>query len=386
MNVGLNAAQEIAAKGTKAVKSALKMGFSAPSTVRRIIRPVSKKAGLLPGSLVHVGTETQEPVRIDVFDFSMDTIAEQAGIPLPEAVGQIEPGTVRWINVIGVHSPEIMEAIGHTYNVHSLVLEDIMHTDQRPKLDDHELYLYVVLRMLQFDSAHKEITSEQISFLLFDQCVISFQEKGGDVFDSIRDRLRTGRGRLRKSGADYLMYALMDAIVDHYFVILERFGEMTEDMEVRVLDRPRPQTVHAIQRLKGEMILRRKSVWPLREVIAALERGESKLIKKETRLYLRDLYDHSIQVIDAVETFRDVLAVLMDLYLSSVSNRMNNVMKTLTVIATIFMPLTLLTGIYGMNFEYMPELTWKYSYPVFMLSLLIMGGVMAMFFKRRGWF
>ncbi|MCB2153316.1 magnesium/cobalt transporter CorA [bacterium] len=386
MNVGLNTAQEIASKGTRAVKSALKLGITAPTTVRRLISPVSKKAGLPPGSLVHVGPENKEPIRIDVFDFAAEAIEERDDVSLEDAIVFPEKGKSRWVNVVGVHDPAVIESIGQKLEVHSLVLEDIMHTEQRPKMEDHERYLYVVLRMLQFNDEHQAVESEQISLLLFDNLVVSFQEAPGDVFDSVRERLRLGRGKLRKNGVDYLKYALMDAIVDHYFVILERFGEVTEDLELLVLRQPRPETVRAIQRLKGEMILMRKSVWPLREVISGLERGESKLIKKETRLYLRDLYDHSIQVIDAVETFRDVLSVLMDLYLSSVSNRMNNVMKTLTVIATIFMPLTLLTGIYGMNFQYMPELAWKYSYPVLMGIMVAVAGGLALFFKKKGWF
>lgn len=386
MRVALDAAQEIAAKGTQAVKSALKLGISTPSTVRRFVLPTSKKVGLPPGSLVHAGAEALEPVRIEVFDFWTEGAEERVDVSLEDALEAVEKGKKRWINVIGVHDPSLIAAIGQRLEVHPLVLEDMMHTTQRPKFEDHEKYVYVVLRMLQFEESRQEVLGEQISLLLFDQLAISFQEKSGDVFASIRERLRSGSGRLRKSGPDYLVYALMDAIVDHYFVILERFGEVTEEVEFSVLKAPRTETVRAIQRLKGEMILMRKSVWPLREVLSSLERGDSKLIHRETRLYLRDLYDHSIQVIDAVETFRDVLAVLMDLYLSSVSNRMNNVMKTLTVIATIFMPLTLLTGIYGMNFEYMPELSWRYSYPVFMGLLLVMGGGMALYFKKRGWF
>lgn len=239
--------------------------------------------------------------------------------------------------------------------------------------------------MLQYNEENKEIKTEQVSLILGSNWVVSFQENEGDVFDPIRERLRTDKGRIRKMGADYIVYALIDAVVDNYFAVLEKIGDKIEEIEDELVTNPAPETLRAIHDLKRQMILLRKSVWPLREVINRLERWESKLINKSTDIFLRDVYDHTIQVIDAIETFRDVLSGMLDIYLSSVSNRMNEVMKVLTIIATIFIPLTLVAGIYGMNFKYMPELEWVWGYPFVLLIMLAVGIVMLFYFRRRNW-
>ena len=253
---------------------------------------------------------------------------------------------------------------GSATDFHPLVLEDILNTDQRPKMEEYGDYLYIVLKMLHDKGKGNQIEAEQVSLVLGPNFVFSFQESGGDVFDQIRERLRTGKGRLRKMGADYLAYTLVDAIVDYYFVILEKLGERIELLEEELVAHPRTETLKEIHTLKREMIFLRKAVWPLREVISGLQRGESPLVQKTTGIYLRDVYDHTIQVIDTIETFRDMLSGVLDIYLSSVSNRLNPVMKVLTIIATVFMPLTFLAGVYGMNFKYMPELEWRWGYPV----------------------
>jgi magnesium transporter len=294
--------------------------------------------------------------------------------------------TVTWINVEGLHQVEILEKLGECYGFHPLVLEDILNTDQRPKMEDYGDYLYVVLKMLSLQGQKNEIVTEQVSILLGSNFVISFQEGGeGDVFNSIRDRIKNGKGRIRKMGADYLAYALLDAVVDNYFIILEKLGEKIELLEEELVTRPTSHTLNLIHHMKREMIFLRKAVWPLREVVGGLERAETSLFKEATRIYLRDIYDHTIQVIDTVETFRDMVSGMLDIYLSSVSNRLNSVMKVLTIIATIFMPLTFLAGIYGMNFKYMPELEWRWGYPFIWLIMIGIGVFMLIYFRKKKW-
>ena len=292
---------------------------------------------------------------------------------------------ITWINIEGLQKISIIEKIGNHFNLHPLVLEDIANTGQRPKMEDYTDYLFVVLNMLQYSEEDKEIKREQVSLILGSNWVISFQETEGDVFDTIRERLRSDKGRIRKMGADYLVYVLMDTIVDNYFAVLEKIGEKIEEIEDEIVTNPSPVTLQTIHDLKRRMIMLRKSIWPLREVINRLERWESKLINESTDIFLRDLYDHTIQVVDAVETFRDMLSGMMDIYMSSVSNRMNEVMKVLTIIATIFLPLTLVAGIYGMNFRIMPELQWEMGYPFALLIMLAVGIIMLIYFKRKNW-
>jgi magnesium transporter len=258
-------------------------------------------------------------------------------------------------------------------------------TDQRPKIKDFGDYIFIILKMHYYDKENNEIEIEQVSLIFGKNYVISFQEREGDVFDPIRERIRNNIGRIRKARADYLIYALMDAIIDNYFTILEKLGEETEDLEAKVIKNPVPANLQIIYRLKSELIFLRKSVWPLREVISILEKGESALIDKSTNIYLRDIYGHTIQVMDTVETLRDVISGTLEVYLSSVSNRMNEIMKVLTIIATIFIPLTFIVGIYGMNFQYMPELKWVWSYPVVLLGMLIIGIIMVFYFRRKKW-
>ena len=285
----------------------------------------------------------------------------------------------------GVHSVEVIEEIGRLFNLHPLVLEDIANTGQRPKIDDFNEYIFVSLKMLGYDDRKGEITAEQVSIVLGRDFVISFQERVGDVFDPIRERLRNAKGRVRKMCADYLAYALIDSIVDNYFAILEKISDKIEDMESQLLDDPTTTTLHKIHGLKREMLFLRKSVWPLREVISRAQRGELSLISASTEVYFRDVYDHTIQVVDTIETLRDMVSGMLDTYLSSVSNRMNEVMKVLTIIATMFIPVTFIAGIYGMNFEFMPELKWHWSYPAVWLVMLAVIASMVLYFRRKKW-
>jgi magnesium transporter len=351
----------------------------------KLIKKRSKKAGLPPGTLIHIGEKKSETPKITIIDYDEASYQEKEIKTIEECLLFKDKPTVTWMNVDGLHQIEILEKIGECYGLHPLVMEDILNTDQRPKMEDYGDYIYIVLKMLDQRNKGNEVITEQISFILGPNFVFSFQEKEGDVFDPIRERIRTNKGRIRKMGVDYLAYSLLDSIVDNYFIILEKLSEKIEYLEDKLVTRPTPETLQTIHHLKREMIFLRKAVWPLREVISGLERNESPLIKESTRIYLRDIYDHTIQAIDTIETFRDMVSGMLDIYLSSVSNRLNSVMKVLTIIATIFMPLTFLAGIYGMNFKYMPELEWRWGYPAVWLIMTGIGVLMLVYFKKKNW-
>jgi len=353
--------------------------------VKKFIRKREKKIGLPPGTPVFVGERKVEKTKISIIDYEETRLEEKETVTIEECFPFKDTPTVTWINIDGIHDVENIQKIGKQFELHPLILEDIMNTDQRPKTEDFGHYMYIVLKMLYYDKKVNETQVEQASLILGENFVISFQEREGDIFEPIRERVRKGKGRIRKMGADYLAYALMDAVVDNYFLILERHGELLEELEDRVVMDPRPETMREIHQLKREMIFLRRSVWPLREVINSLERGESSLIHKTSRVYLRDVYDHTIQVIDTVETYRDMLSGMHDTYLSSISNRMNEVMKVLTIIATIFIPLTFIAGIYGMNFDFMPELKWRWAYFSVWGVIVAVTVLMVFYFKRKKW-
>jgi magnesium transporter len=350
------------------------------------LRKRSQKTGLPPGALIHVGEQKSERTRITLLDYDEQRVLEKELPVVDECLLFKEKESVTWINVTGLHQVELLERLNDCFGLHPLVLEDILNTDQRPKMEDFGDYLYIVLRMLDLDQKNgNAVVSEQISLILGKNFVLTFQEREGDLFDPLRERIRNGKGRIRKMGPDYLVHALLDAIVDQYFVVLEKLGERIEFLEDELVTRPTPSTLQILHRLKREMIFLRKSVWPLREVIGTLERGESPLIQASTNLYLRDVYDHTIQVIDNVETFRDMLSGMLDIYLSSISNRMNEIMKVLTIISTIFIPLTFIVGLYGMNFKFMPELEWHWGYPAVLLLMLGVTIFMLFYFRRKKW-
>lgn len=297
--------------------------------------------------------------------------------------------TVTWVNVDGLHEPGLLGQLGAHFGVHPLHLEDILNTNQRPKVEITEDTVFLVLKMLSY--AGGELDVEQVSVVLGKDFVLSFQEKPGDVFSPIRQRLRQAHAPIRKAGADYLAYALVDAVVDHYFTVLEGLGEYVEELEEALLEDPSHRAIEDIQRLKRQLILVRRAVWPLREVISTLERRESPLIRESTGVYLRDVYDHTVQAIDTVENFREMIVGMLDIYLSSATRRLNEVMKVLTIIATIFIPLTFITGIYGMNFNpeagplNMPELNWPYGYPAALGVMATAALGMLYYFRRRKW-
>jgi magnesium transporter len=287
--------------------------------------------------------------------------------------------------VDGLHDIKLIEEIGRHFQIHPLTLEDIVNTSQRPKWENFENYLYIVLKMLHFRESDNLVTSEQVSLIVGEKFLISFQEAAGDVFDPVRERIRKGRGRIRQGGCDYLAYALIDAVVDHYFSVLEKIGEQIEMVETALTENPRPDTLQMIHDLKRETIYLRKQIWPLREVVNRFAKEETELINETTHVYIRDVYDHTIQIIDTIESFRDILSGMIDLYLSTISNKMNEVMKLLTIIATIFIPITFVAGIYGMNFKVMPELEWKWGYPAVWVVMVSIVFVLILFFRKKRW-
>lgn len=345
----------------------------------------SRKAGLPPGTLVHTGEKKTEIPQITILDYNEQGFREEKFTSLDQCLAfKTSPG-VTWLNVDGLHRIDILEKLGECLGLHPLVLEDILSTDQRPKLEDYGDYLYVVLKMLYLDEASNEVATEQISLVLGNGFVLSFQEKEGDVFTAIRQRIRSGKGQIRKYGADHLLYSLLDAVVDNYFIILEKIGDRVEALEEELVASPSAATLQRIHVLKREMIFLRKAVWPLREVISTLERDASPLFSASARIYLRDVYDHTIHVVDSVETYRDLLSGILDIYLSSISNRINTEMRLLTIFATIFMPLTFIAGVYGMNFKHMPELELRWGYPAALALMATVGVGLAVYFRRKKW-
>jgi len=346
----------------------------------------ANKVGLPPGSLVHIGPEPVKDVSISVMDYRGDYFREEAGASIDRCIALKDTDTVTWINIEGIHQPDTLEKLGQCYGIHPLVLEDIMATDQRPKIEEFGNYLFIVLKMISYDGQNDGLEIEQVSLILGKNYVFSFQEgKEGDVFNPLRERIRMTNGRIRQMGADYLAYALMDSIIDNYYLAIDRIGEEIEEVEDRLVSNPGPEVLRRIHKLRRDMIYLRKSVWPVREVAGRLERMETQLFSAGTVVYLRDVYDHVVRVIESIETYRDMLAVILDVYLSSINNRLNAVMKVLTVIATIFMPLTFITGVYGMNFEHIPGLKWEWSFLVFVVVIIILVACMLLLFKKQKW-
>ena len=351
----------------------------------RIFRKRKKGTGLPPGTLVYTGEAHPRKTRVTVIDYDPERVEEREVDDISEVFQFRDSASVTWINIDGLHDVKLLEDLGNHFGIHPLVLEDVLSTGQRPKLEESEDYLFVIINMLDYVDHEEEISTEQVSLIVGKNYVISFQEREGDIFGPVRERLRSRKGRITRQGSDYLAYALIDTIVDNYFRILEKVGDRLENMEDLVIEKAVPETLQDIRAIKREMIFLRRSAWPLREVISTLERTEMGIIRKSTRIYLRDVYDHIIQVVDTIETMRDMVSGLQDIYMSSVSNSMNEVMKVLTIIATIFIPLTFIAGIYGMNFEHMPELKYQWAYPGVWLVMVVVAVVMVVFFRRKRW-
>jgi magnesium transporter len=344
------------------------------------------KAGLPPGSYVFTGEQKMQNVTITLIQYDTEHYKEEHYHTLSDVYAAIssQPTRVSWLNIDGIHDVELVEDICTTYNIHRLTGEDIVSVGQRPKLDEYASYLHLVMRMFQMEDG--VFTFEQVTFLHCDNILITFQEKTGDVFQSVRKRITEGKGTIRTRQSDYLMYALLDALIDSYFGVLEEFGERLDQLEIDLLSNPSEAILGQLHAIRKEALLLRRSVYPMREVINKLEKVEEPFIRQETKLFVRDLYDHTIQAIETIEVFRDMASGMLDLYMNSLSNRMNNVMKVLTIIATIFIPLTFIVGIYGMNFENMPELAYSWAYPAVMLLMFGIALGMLVYFKLKKWF
>lgn len=344
-----------------------------------------KTAGSAPGTLVHIGERKTDRTFITVMDYTDDQVRERQVDAIEQVFPLKDSPTATWINIDGIHDLQLIESIGAHFGIHALTLEDIVNTGHRPKVESFDDYVFMVIKMLRFNDTGDEILSEQVSLVLGPHWLISFQEAPGDIFEPVRERIRRGRGRIRKTGCDYLAYALMDAVVDNYFVILEKIGTQIEILEDGIAEDPEMDVLHAIHALKREVIYLRKQVWPLREFVNRLIKEETELVQEGTYLFLGDVYDHVVQVIDTIESYRDLLGGLLDLYLSMVSNRMNEVVKVLTIIATIFIPITFVAGIYGMNFKNMPELEWPWGYGLVWALIAGIAMVMIIYFKKKRW-
>lgn len=349
----------------------------------KLVQKRSRKTGLPPGTLVHIGERKSDKVTVTVFRYS-GTGCEELEHQQVEGLSRPVDESVIWINVGGVHQVEVVETLGRQFSLHPLLLEDVANTDQRPKLDDYDTYFFLVIKMLSLTNRN-EISVEQVSLVLGRNYVISFQENGTDVFQPVRERLRGGKGRLRQSGADYLLYALVDAIVDQYFAVLESLGEKIEALQRTVVDDPKPQTLDNIHALKRQLLFLRRAVWPLRDVMNNLSRTSCPFLQEPTKVFFRDVYDHVVQIVDTIETLREMVSASLDIYLSSVSYRLNAVMRVLTVITTIFMPLSFIASIYGMNFEHMPELQSRWGYPLVLAVMTAVGVGMLLLFKKKRW-
>ncbi|MBD0831688.1 magnesium/cobalt transporter CorA [Aestuariibaculum sediminum] len=344
-----------------------------------------KKSGLAPGSVIYTGEKSDKKLFLEVFDYTPEEYIEKELNSIEEVFDFKLTDCVSWINVNGLNHVTEIEKLGIHFNLHPLVIEDLVSISQRPKIDEYEDYLFVVLKMLYHD-ADENIINEQVSFILGPNYVLSFQESEGDVFGAVRDRIRQGKGRVRTMQSDYLLYILMDAIVDEYFSIIETLGYKIEDLESDIFEGSIEETATKdIQELKKEILKVRRSIFPLREVISRIEKDESNLIQQRTKTYYRDIYDHLFQVTENIDIYREMIWSLMDMYMTTISNKMNEVMKVLTIMASIFIPLTFIAGIYGMNFDYIPELHYKYSYFILWGVMIVLFIAMLIYFKRKKW-
>lgn len=350
-----------------------------------LYRRRSGKSGLPPGSLVYVGDRGESSVRVTLLDYGEEGYTERLIASPSECAPFRETNTITWINVDGLSAPKTMEALGGAMGFHNLVLEDILNTEQQPKFEDYEDYIFLVAKMLEFDAGTGHVKAEHLALVLGRNSLVSFQEIPGDPFEPIRARIRSGAGKIRKTGADYLLYTLLDVTVDQYFVVLDRMGDRIEQLDEMILNTVSARIMGELHALKRELLFLRKTVLPLREVVSSLRQSDSPLLTDATAPYLRDLHDHIVQVGDRIETYRDLLSSMLDLYLSSVSNRTNTVMKIVAVFSSIFLPLTFITGLFGMNFEFMPLLDSPKGFAVIVLSMAAIVAIMLVVFRWRRW-
>ncbi|EKD41404.1 MAG: hypothetical protein ACD_73C00729G0001 [uncultured bacterium] len=346
----------------------------------------SKKIGMSPGTLVHLGEQKKHEVGIELIRYSPDVYGVTQAKNLSEfQLNHQDLTKVDWVHFNGIHDTRLIEQLGQTFGIHGLVLEDIVNANQRPKAEEYDDFFFVVLQMPTFHTSTSTIKYEQLSLVLKPPFVISLVEDPGDLFDSVRGHIQQGKGRIRKMGADYLAYALIDCVVDNHFIVMENMSDMIETLEQQVIGDPKPAHLKTLYKIKRELLFLRKSLWGSREALGLLYRNESKLISKEVRFFLRDVYDHLIYMMDTLETYRDIVSGILEIYLSSQSNRMNEIMKVLTIIATLFIPLTFIVGIYGMNFENMPEIHSRYGYASVWGIMITLTMIMLAYFRKRKW-
>ncbi|URZ16288.1 magnesium/cobalt transporter CorA [Clostridium felsineum] len=353
--------------------------------MNRYTKGVSRKRGLKPGTLVHIGTVTGKKTEIHIMDYKDDILKEKDTYNIEDCYKYKDTDNMTWINVNGLEDIALYQKLGEHFGIHSLIMEDILNTNQRPKIEEFEKYIFIVLKMIYFKD--DKLVVEQISMICMQNLIITFQEasKAGDVFENLRTRIRNPKGKIRKTKVGYLTYALIDSIVDNYFVVLEKLEDKIEGFEESLMVNVSNNLFNEVYNLKRQMIYLWKAVWPLREIINTLQRGEVDIIEDKVSIYFKDVYDHTVQVIDTIELFRDMVAGLLDTYLSSASNKMNEIMKFLTIFSTIFIPLSFLVGVYGMNFDYMPELKFKYGYVILWMVMLSISGFMLMYFRKKKW-
>lgn len=351
----------------------------------KVLKKRIKKIGLPPGTLVHTGDKGIGTLKISLIDYDANQIVEKKNATLKECLVYLDSPSVTWINICGIDDSVAIETIGRHFGLHPLLLEDIMSSGQQSKLDNYRDTLYIVVRQLTYNEKKQEAEDEQVSLILGKNYIISFLESHNNIFAPIRERLRNPKGRLRQRGPDYLCYTLIDCLVDNYFLILEKIDNKLEVLEEELFNRPTPQTLQKMHHSKREIVLLRKAVWPMREVISSFRRMESPLIQDATKLYIQDVYDHTIQAIDTIESFRDITSGMLDIYLSNLSQRMNEIMKVLTIVATIFVPLTFIASLYGMNFKHIPELEWVWGYYFTLVMMLVIFFSMLFYFRRKKW-
>lgn len=351
----------------------------------KIIKARVRKVGMPPGSLVPSIERKADKIQVTVFDYNAEKLVEHQNASLQKCLQFLQTSAVTWINICGIDDIQTIELVGRRFGLHPLLLEDIMSSGQRSKLDDYKDTLYIVVKMLTYNEEKQQVEDEQVSLVLGKNYLISFLESKNNIFAPIYDRLRPQNSRIREKGADYLCYALIDCLVDNYFLILEKVDGKLERLEEELIQQPTPYTLQKIQHTKREITLLRKSVWPMREVISNFRRIETPLIQDSTKLYLHDVYDHTIQAIDAIESFRDIAGGMLDIYLSNISQRLNEIMKVLTVITTIFVPLTFVASIYGMNFDNIPELHNPYGYYGVLSVMAVITLGMLFYFKKKDW-
>ena len=354
--------------------------------LRRITKNISIKKGLKPGTLIHIGTIKNKRPKVTLIEFGDEFYVRKELTNIEDKFSEEESSHFKWINVDGLSDISIIEKIGEKFKLHPLLLEDVLNTNSRPKVEEYDNYVFTLIKSINFDSAKTELLEDQISLVIGDNYIISFQERNSRIFDTLIERIKKGKGIIRKAGIGYLCYSIIDTIVDNYFEVLEKIEDKIEALEEELISHPSKDILKNIYILKRELVFLRKSVWPVREVINNLQNTGNDYIKRDISIYMKDVGDHVIQVIDTIQLFIDIISGMLDTYLSSVSNKMNEIMKVLTIFSTIFIPITFLAGVYGMNFPNMPEYNLPWMYPLFWIVCVASTCSMLYFFRKRKWF